>query len=193
MDIEEIFKVEKHTVWDLPVPIITKGSHTTAYLTTDITMPDMYNELCYRISSADKDETIKLIINTPGGVIDSAFMIIDAIKNSEARVVAHLTGTVASAGTLIAMACDDITVSNHLAFMAHNYSGGISGKGHEMKARQEFNDKSLNKAFKFFYAGFYNEDEMEEIIDGKDSWISSEEVLERWANRKTYLAAQASE
>jgi len=39
--------------------------------------------------------------------------------------------------------------------MIHNYSGGMSGKGHEMKARQKFTDEHLNDAFKYFYKGFF--------------------------------------
>jgi len=168
-------------VWDLDVPIITNRFHTDAYILDGIDEPALYNELCHKLRTAERGDTFTLHLNTPGGMIDSAFMIVDAIKASKAKVTAYLTGTVASAGTLITMACDNIIVADHTSFMIHNYSGGLGGKGHEMKARQEFVDNSLNTAFTAFYTGFLTDVEMKNVIDGKDMWMGKDEVLTRWS------------
>lgn len=170
---------KKCTIWDNIVPIVTKDGITEAFITEEIQEPSVYNELCYKLNAADETETFMLHLNTPGGLIDSAFMIVDSIKNSKAKVVCKLSGTVASAGTIIALACDDFVVADHTAFMIHNYSAGMMGKGHEMKARQAFMDSQLNTAFREFYAGFLTEAEMTEVIDGKDMWLSKAEVVER--------------
>ena len=116
--------------WDFTVPIVTTGRHTDCYFSTEIDEPHFYNEICQLIRTAFKGDTITLHLNTPGGVIDSAFMVIDAIKSSKATITAHLTGTVASAGTIIALACDKLEVAQHTTFMIHNYSGGSFGKGY---------------------------------------------------------------
>lgn len=168
-------------VWDLDVPIIQNRTHTDAYILDGIDEPAIYNELCHLLRVAERGDTFTLHLNTPGGLIDSAFMIVDAIKASKAKVTAYLTGTVASAGTLITMACDAVVVADHTSFMIHNYSGGLGGKGHEMKARQEFVDRSLNNAFVAFYTGFLTEQEMKDVIDGKDMWMGKDEVLTRWS------------
>lgn len=170
---------QKTSVWDSYVPIITEKNHTKVYLTDAIDEPSLYNELCYKLKSASNAEIFTLYINTPGGIIDSATMIVDAIKNSKAKVIAEISGTVASAGTVITLACDEVKVADHTAFMIHNYSGGMVGKGHEMKARQEFVDSSLNAAFKVFYKDFLSEDEMNAVIDGKDMWMGKDEVVAR--------------
>lgn len=183
MNLEKLLQQSPTSEWDKVVPIITEKHHTDAYITDGIEEPASYNELCHLLKSAVRGDTVTLHLNTPGGMVDSAFMINDAIKASKAKVTAHLTGTVASAGTLITMACDNIIVSDHLSFMIHNYSAGMIGKGHEMKARQEFMDSSLNEAFKAFYRGFLSEEEMQSVIDGKDMWIGSAEVTTRWANK----------
>lgn len=181
------------TVWDEAVPIVKGGFHTDVYLCDDIKEPLDYAELYHILHKAEKGETVTLHINTPGGMIDSAFMIIDAIKASKATVTAYLTGTVASAGTMISLACDRLVVADHTSFMIHNYSAGMMGKGHEMKARQEFTDKSLNEAFKTFYCGFLSDKEMEEVIDGKDMWMGKTEVLQRWNSRIALLNELESE
>ena len=111
-------------------------------------------------------------------------MIIDAIKSSKATVKAKLSGTVASVATIITLACSDIEVANYIQFMIHNYSGGASGKGHEMKAQMDFTDAELNKAFSDIYGGFLTDHEMELVIAGKDLWMGKDELLGRYKARK---------
>lgn len=176
-------------VWDLDVPVVndTASKNIKVYLTGAIDEPFNYNEMCYLLTTADENTTVDLYLNTPGGIIDSAFMIANAIQTSKAKVTAHLSGTVASAGTLITMACDDVVLTPHLSFMIHNYSGGMAGKGHEMKARQKFTDDHLNEAFKSFYTGFLSDEEMDKVIEGTDLWMSTKEVQTRWDARVSYL------
>lgn len=176
---------DKTRIWDLDVPIISgKDSKITeVFIHRDIADPCVYNELVYLLANADADETVILHLNTLGGLLDSANLIVNAIQNTKARTVASLTGTVASAGTIIALACDDISVSDYVAWMTHNYSGGMAGKGHEMKAHQKFVDKNLNEYFKAIHKGFFTPEEIEDIIDGKDMWLGKDEILSRWANK----------
>lgn len=128
-----IFEIPRDAtrIWDLEVPIVvnTKEKSIKMFLSGPIEEPFNYNEACYLLETADEDTTVDLYINCPGGVIDSAFMLINAIKRCKAKVIGHLTGTVASAGTIIALSCDELDVAPHLSFMIHNYSGGIQGKG----------------------------------------------------------------
>lgn len=178
---------KKTQVWDNYVPILKSkdGKTIHVYLTDTIDVPATYNEMCFELLNASKGTQVNLHINNGGGVIDSAFMIIDAITKSKAKVTAILSGTVASAATVITLACDAIDVVDHTSFMIHNYSSGTQGKGHEMKAYMDFNDSELNNAFRTIYGGFLTSDEMEAVIAGKDMWMGKVEVLERWNNLKS--------
>lgn len=177
---------EINDVWDKYVPIVKTGSVYDVYLTDTIEAPANYNELINILKYAESYETVNLYINNGGGHIDSAVMLIDAINNSDANVVAHLSGIIASAATIITLACDDIITSKYLSFMIHNYSTGMQGKGHELKAYQQFNDRELNRAFKEIYKGFLTDEEMDKVIDGTDLWFNENEVQERWNNRLEY-------
>lgn len=174
----------KTSIWDDYVPIVKEGQHTDIYLTDTIEAPSEYNKLCYALAHSYPSDTISIHINNGGGYIDAAFMIIDAIKNSKAKIEAKLYGTVASASTIIALACDRVEVAPHTSFMIHNYSGGAQGKGHEMKAQMDFTDAELNEAFGELYGGFLTESEMELVIAGKDFWMGKKEVDDRLAARK---------
>ena len=63
-------------------------------------------------------------------------------------------------------------------------------KGHELKAQQAHTDEALNAAFSEFYAGFLTTKEMREVIDGKDMWMFTSEVNERWARKQGKVPAR---
>ena len=186
MNIDDIFATPKTTVFDNYVPMITNKHTTTVYLTDVIEAPPLYNELCYKLDNASPAEEFFIYINTPGGILDAAIMLVSSIKNTAANTTARLSGTVASAGTIIALACKNVEVADHTAFMIHNYSGGLFGKGHELKAHQEFVDANLNKSFSSFYEGFLTPAEIKRVIDGKDYWMNKDEVLSRLDRKNGY-------
>lgn len=185
LDLNEVLgNTKKNSVWDKSVPIVKRENSYHCYLTGDIESPDNYNELCYVLESADENATVVLHINTGGGWIDSAFQIIDAIKKSKAFVIARLAGTVASAGTIISLSCDEIIVADHTHFMVHNYSTGTNGKAHEVVDYINFNDRTLKETFKSIYKGFLTEKEMQAVLKGKDMWLDAPEVRTRWTAYK---------
>lgn len=180
VELEKVFNKPKD-VWDDPVPIIKDGNRIQAYISDEINAPYTYDKLCHTLETADDNDEITLHMNTAGGYIDSAFKIIASIKRSPAKVVARLTGTVASAGTIIALSCDELEVEDFLSFMIHNYSGGAGGKGHEIIDYVNFSDKNITETFKKLYAGFLTPRELTAVIKGKDMWMGTDEVRKRWA------------
>ena len=173
--------------WQKHAPIVTEDKTTFVYLNDEIESPGMYNELVHKLYTATPDDTFVFVINNGGGIVNSAVMIVDAMKRTAATVNCLISGFAASSATIIALAADNLEIAEHSAFMVHNYSGGAYGKGHELKAQQEFMDTSLNKAFSVYYKGFLTDKEMEKVIDGKDMWMEPDEVRERWENRKQLL------
>lgn len=184
IDLDSLTKKEKFSVWDKDVPIIkdSKGTYH-CYLSSDVDSPDTYNELCYVIENCKG--TVILHLNTYGGHIDSAFKIISSINRSKAKVKARLTGTVASAGTIIALKCKELEVEDYTHFMIHNYSSGAQGKGHELMDYVNFNDKQLKITFTEIYKNFLTSKEIKDVLAGKDMWLSADNVRERWLKKVT--------
>lgn len=58
---------------------------------------------------------------------------------------------------------------------------------HELKARQDFTDTSLNASFREIHEGFFTASEITLLIDGKDFWMGKEEIERRWEARKNYV------
>lgn len=185
LDLEKLLgKDRPKDVWDDPVPIIKEDKLIQAYVSDEINAPYTYDKLCHVLETSKADEKVVLHLNTAGGYIDSAFKIIASIKRSKAPVAARLTGTVASAGTIIALSCDELEVEDFTSFMIHNYSGGAGGKGHEIIDYVNFSDKNITATFKKLYAGFLTPRELTAVIKGKDMWMGTEEVQKRWAKMK---------
>ena len=181
------------TEWDKYVPLITNKNSTHVYLTDGIDEPSFYNELCHNLYCADESDTFTLHINTPGGMLDTTFMLLDAMRSSKAHVIGHLTGTVASAGTIIALTCDELVCSDDLSWMSHYYSSMIGGKGNEIKARQTFTERTTSATFRRIHEGFFSKKEIEEMIEGKDFWLDEHEVRERWARKQSTIPRLADE
>ena len=180
IDLEKLFGSKKKTVWDKVVPIVRNKKGYHCYLASEVAEPQCYNELCMLLENATAFDTIVLHINTPGGHLDSAFKILAGLKNTKAKTRAVLTGTVASAGTIISLACDELQCEPYTHFMIHNYSTGTQGKGHEIMEYINFTDKNLRKTFKEIYGGFLTPQEITAVIKGKDMWLETEDVISRW-------------
>lgn len=186
MDLIELLNGDdKTSPFDDYVPVIQSkdGRETFVYLTDHISYPSEYNKMCYVLDTARTGDVVTIHINNGGGSIDSAFQIINSMQNSKAHIIGKLSGTVASASTVISLYCHELIVADFTAFMIHNYSGGVVGKGHEIKAQQDFVDRELNTAFRSIYSGFLTEKEMSQVINGRDIWIGKDEILSRWHNK----------
>lgn len=178
---------DKKSVWDEYVPIVRKAREIDVYLTDAIDVPATYNELLATINEAMVGDTVNLYINNGGGAIDSAFMLADAMTKCEAHIVGHLSGTVASAATMLTMYCDEIRVAPFIQFMVHNYSHGTSGTGSQVKEYVNFADRELVAAIKVIYAGFLTEEEMASISeDDKEIWLNTQEVEDRWVKKQLH-------
>lgn len=182
-----------NSVWELYVPIVQNKTTTHVYLTDGIDEPSFYNQLCHSLYSADDSDTFYLHINTPGGMLDTTFMLLDAMRNSKAHIIGHLTGTVASAGTIIALTCDELICSDDLSWMSHYYSSMLGGKGNEIKARQEFTERTTSATFRRIHEGFFTKKEIEEMIDGRDFWLDENDVRERWARKQSTVPRATDE
>jgi ATP-dependent protease ClpP protease subunit len=185
LDLDEMLWAKAEwTLFDKEVPILRDGNTLHCYLADDIGEPKKYNELCFVLDTIEDDMDVKLHISTMGGHLDSAFKLLASLKKTKAPTTAVLTGTVASAGTIITLGCDNLECEDYTSFMIHNYSSGVSGKGNEMVDYLNFTDKTLRRTFKEIYGGFLTDREITSVIKGKDMWLDKADVDKRWARMK---------
>lgn len=163
------------------------------YINDAITSPDDYIDLIDALYQGKPTDTIYIHLNTPGGALDITMQIINAIQTSEANVVGIADGQVASAGSLLLFACPAIGIQPFSYVMMHDGSEGAFGKTNENLKQALFTSKLLANIANKIYGPFFSEEEIADILNGKDMWLTSEEVEERIRASKTHIEDKEEE
>lgn len=128
------------------------------------------------LRTAKKTDKVLVTINTPGGRLDTAVHLIDAIEQCKGQVTARLVGDGFSAGSLIFLSTKKKEVGKFGSLMLHRESGGIVGKGSDTEKQMEYQKKYMNEVYKDVYSKFLDERDMERLMDGTDLWFSANET-----------------
>jgi ATP-dependent Clp protease protease subunit len=149
------------------------------YINGPIEDEDDYVDLIDALYQGKANETIVLHLNTPGGRLDITMQIINAMRVSDANVVTVADGMVASAGSLLLFASENIGISPYSYVMMHDGSEGVGGKLNENAKQVLFSQKLMRKLAFDIYKPFFSDEEIEAVLEGKDLWLMSDEVEER--------------
>jgi len=149
------------------------------YLTGEIKAADQYTDWFELIRSGGKSDIITIHINSYGGDLFTAIQLMRCIQESDAIITASVEGACMSAATMVFLQAQSFEISDHSAFMFHNYSGIAVGKGAEMFAQVSFEKKLIDKMMKKVYNGFLSDTEIKDVLEGKDLWLDGEEVALR--------------
>lgn len=149
------------------------------YLSGDVEGSEEYIEWFDIIRSASQNDVIKIYINSSGGDLFTAIQFMRVLNETEAQVIISVEGACMSAATMIFMCGHQYEVSPHSVFMFHNYSSGMAGKGGEMFDRMAHERLWSEKLLQDVYADFLTEREIKSILDSKDLWMDSDEVIKR--------------
>ena len=153
------------------------------YISGPITGPEDYIEVFDQIRHAREDDEIRLYINSYGGDLYTAIQFLRVLSETNALVTASIEGACMSAATLLFLNADIFEVTPHSSFMIHSYSGGTFGKGSEMHAQIVHEKVWASKLFAEVYEDFLSAKEIEEVLAGRDLWLSTEQVAERMNKR----------
>ena len=122
---------------------------------------------------------ITLMINSPGGRVDSCLMLIDAMKTSSIPVDTFCTGLAASCGILTLMAGEHRMASSTAQIMSHQYAAGASGKEHELYGRIK-SFEHTSEWMETHYAectGLSVKKIRKHLLGPTDVWLSAAEAL----------------
>lgn len=123
---------------------------------------------------------LTLIINSPGGEVNSAFAIIDAMEGSAIPVHTVGLGMIGSCGflTFIAGAKGHRVLTPNTSILSHQWSWGDRGKAHElfatMKEYELTQQRMLNHYMK--HTGLSKAQIEEKLLPAHDVWLSAQEA-----------------
>lgn len=145
----------------------------------EITEVDDYFDLIDALNYASPDDEFIIRIHSGGGLLGTADVIINAIKNTQARVHGHIESLCGSASTIIFLSCHTYSISPRAEFFVHTASSGTIGKEHENYASIMFDRKRVHKMIRDAYEGLLTDQEIDNVLKGQDYYFDAEELGER--------------
>lgn len=118
--------------------------------------------------------TIHVRINSPGGDVFAARAIVTAIKAHPSKVIAHVDGVAASAASFIAVACDEVEMTDGALFMIHKAWAFAFGNADELLALAALLEKVDDSI----------------VADYTKKTKKSKAELEKWMRAETWFNAQ---
>ena len=163
------------------------------YLSGAITAPEDYVEWFNIIRNATSNDVVKIYINSRGGDADTAIQFMRVLGETDAHVICSIEGSCMSAATMVFLCAQEFEITPHSLFMVHNYSGGIFGKGAEIYDQAVFERKWSMEFMQHIYKDFLTDSEISSLLDGKDMWMTSNEVMGRCQAMAKARAAEAAD
>lgn len=156
----------------------------------DITSPNMFKDELDLLNRAGPHDLIIIDICTDGGDLDTALLFQRAIRGCQARTIAVIGPTCASAGSVIALACEEWVICDTSSMMIHTGSYGIMGKDTDILEHAVFTRKLLHKVNDLAYTGFLDEEELADVIKGTPFYFLGDELGERLMRLHQYREEQ---
>ena len=124
-------------------------------------------------------EEAEIEINSPGGLVVQGVEMANAIKNSKARIIAHVTGIAASMASVIVCACDAIEMEEASFMMIHDPWGYALGNAEEMRKEASLLDQ-MKSVIMSFYRGKFKGLTEEQIsaLMSDETWYTGTECKE---------------
>lgn len=148
------------------------------------THPSYYRNITQMLTEATEDDIVVFRINSPGGQENSLLALVEAVKTTQAMTVSVLVGECASAASLFCMYTDEIVVTDNARMLCHGASYGFAGKDSDVRAHVNHTAKTVDKLIRNSYKFFLTDAEVDDLLDGRELYLDSDEINERFAKRQ---------
>lgn len=149
--------------------------------------PSYYRGVVSMLMGASEDDTVIFLINSPGGQLNGLLALAEGVKMTDATTIAVLVGECASAASMFALHCDTIFVSDNATMLCHNISYGTGGKGSDILSHVQHVSKTSEKLLRKTYEHFLSKTEIDEMINGREIYLDSDEIKQRLEHKQQVL------
>lgn len=129
----------------------------------------------------NKPKQIKLLINSPGGELASAFALIDTMKGSKIPIYTYGIGEIASCGllTFIAGEKGKRFITRNTSILSHQFSWGSFGKEHELFATVKEFDNTKQRMVEHYKkcTGMTEANIKKYLLPAEDVWLTAREAV----------------
>lgn len=123
------------------------------------------------------NQELNIHINSLGGEVFEGMAIYSIIQRRKAKTTVYIEGIAASIASVIALAADEVIMSENSLLMIHNAWGGTQGDAKDMRKQADVLDKITNEIAEVYVKKTkmpYNE-----IIEmmNEETWLTAEEAV----------------
>jgi len=133
------------------------------------------------LMAENKPKEMKMLINSPGGEVNSCFALVDTMKGSSIPVHTYGLGLIASCGllTFIAGEKGKRYITRNTSILSHQFSWGSSGKEHELFAKvKEFEYSQVRMIDHYKKCTGLSEKEIRKyLLPPEDVWLTAKEAV----------------
>lgn len=163
-----------------PVNVTKDGADATIYIYDVISAEWGVGamQVIEALAQAKGVETLHVHINSPGGDVFEGRAIMAALRAFDGKTVAHIDSLCASAATSIALACNEVEMSDGAFFMIHNAMTISFGNKNDLRETADTLEK-IDGAIAGDYIGKTGKDEKQvrEWMDA-ETWFTAQEAME---------------
>lgn len=153
------------------------------YISGYIESPECYIDMFDLIRHTRQGDIVKIYLNSFGGDLFTAIQFLRVLSECNAEVIVSVEGACMSAATILLLVADTVEVTPHSSIMFHDYSGGAIGKGGDIHRQIQHERGWSEKLFREVYDNFLTDKEIQSMLDGKEIWMDSDEVVKRLHDR----------
>ena len=143
-----------------------------------IVSPSFYRPILTALKNARKQDRVTINITTQGGDVATAMLIMNHILKCDAEVSCVLYEG-CSAGSMLALCCDRIELTEFSFMMIHGIGTGLSGNVQVMENQSKFFSVQNKDIISSCYKTFLTEVEMQKVINGEEVWMNKKEIAKR--------------
>lgn len=152
-----------------------------------------YRSVVQELGDLSENDEVIFRIASPGGDLDGLVALIEAIRNCDADILAVITGKAHSAASMLALSCPNVAITPSANMLVHFVSFGSGGKAWDVVSHVHHTVDYSTAIFKEIYQGFLTDEEMQNIIEGKELWLQAPEIEERLIKRQEFYQKQEQE
>lgn len=139
------------------------------------------------LNMAKEEDEVEIHLSCcPGGSVDAGDTMLHAMRKTQAHIKIVASGGVHSMGTHLLLEADEFELSSGFNALIHCGSNGAYGAVNEYVAKSKFDLEFRTRQFREAYEGFLTEQEIDEVLEGKDIWLDAQSWCDRAVSRIEY-------
>lgn len=158
--------------------VSNKAKEVDIYIYDEIGSYDITAKTFIEEIKDTKGKTLNIHINSLGGEVFDGMAIANAIKQHNGLTRSYIEGIAASISTVIALAADEVYMSENSMFMIHNAWGGSMGDAGELRKQADLLDKISNEIAKIYISKSTLSAEVVNEMMKDETWLDAEEAKE---------------